>query len=77
MRSIPFTVKFYEDDESGLVIAECISLPGVMSQGSTQREAEKNIKSAIEETLAAINPSFLKETEPRGTLTEVSVSLRV
>ncbi|MBM3294661.1 MAG: type II toxin-antitoxin system HicB family antitoxin [Candidatus Aminicenantes bacterium] len=38
-------------DEDGMFIAECPSIPGCLSQGKTRKEAEKNIKDAIKECL--------------------------
>jgi predicted RNase H-like HicB family nuclease len=38
-------------DEDGVFIAECPSIPGCVSQGKTAREAEKNIKEAIKDCL--------------------------
>lgn len=35
-------------DEDGVWIAECPSIPGCVSQGKTKREAEKNIREAIQ-----------------------------
>ncbi len=39
-------------DEDGVFIAECPSIPGCVSQGKTEKEAEKNIREAIKECLA-------------------------
>jgi predicted RNase H-like HicB family nuclease len=39
-------------DEDGAYIAECPSIPGCVSQGSSEEEAEKNIRQAIQECLA-------------------------
>ena len=39
-------------DEDGMYIAECPSIPGCVSQGVTEQEAEKNIREAIKECLA-------------------------
>ncbi|MGA1864322.1 MAG: type II toxin-antitoxin system HicB family antitoxin [bacterium] len=36
-----------KQDEDGVFIAECISLPGCISQGKTRKEALENIKDAI------------------------------
>ena len=36
-----------ERDEDGVFIAECTSLPGCISQGSTRDEAIENIQDAI------------------------------
>jgi predicted RNase H-like HicB family nuclease len=38
-------------DEDGVYIAECPSIPGCVSQGKTEKEAEKNIQDAIKECL--------------------------
>jgi predicted RNase H-like HicB family nuclease len=38
-------------DEDGVYIAECPSIPGCFSQGSTEEEAEINIQEAIKECL--------------------------
>jgi predicted RNase H-like HicB family nuclease len=45
-----FFVTIYQD-EDGIYIAECPSIPGCVSQGRTLKEAEKNIQSAIKECL--------------------------
>jgi len=36
-----------EQDEDGIFVAECPSLPGCISQGNTREEAIQNIKNAI------------------------------
>lgn len=38
-------------DEDGMYIAECPAIPGCVSQGETEAEAEKNIQDAIKECL--------------------------
>jgi predicted RNase H-like HicB family nuclease len=38
-------------DEDGVYIAECPSIPGCISQGQTEKEAEANIQDAIKECL--------------------------
>ncbi len=38
-------------DEDGMYISECPSIPGCVSQGRTYAEAEKNIMEAIHECL--------------------------
>jgi len=38
-------------DEDGVFIAECPSIPGCISQGKTEQEAESNIREAIKECL--------------------------
>jgi predicted RNase H-like HicB family nuclease len=44
-------VSIYQD-EDGVYIAECPSIPGCVSQGATETEAEANIADAIREWLA-------------------------
>lgn len=39
-------------DEDGMYIAECPSIPGCVSQGQTEAEAEANVREAIRECLA-------------------------
>jgi predicted RNase H-like HicB family nuclease len=47
-----FTVRIYQD-EDGIWIVECPSIPGCVSQGETQPEALANIEDAITQCLAA------------------------
>jgi predicted RNase H-like HicB family nuclease len=47
-----FAVSIYQD-EDGAYIAECPSIPGCVSQGQTESEAESNIADAIRECLEA------------------------
>lgn len=39
---------FLEQDEDGVFVAICPSLPGCVSQGRTRSEATENIREAIE-----------------------------
>ena len=39
-------------DEDGMYVTECPSIPGCVSQGRTEEEAEQNIREAIKECLA-------------------------
>lgn len=45
-----FLVTIYQD-EDGMYIAECPSIPGCVSQGKTEAEAERNIQETIKECL--------------------------
>jgi len=38
-------------DEDGVYVAECPSIPGCVSQGKTEEEAQANIQDAIKECL--------------------------
>ena len=49
-----------EQDEDGVFVAECPSLPGCVSQGKTRGEAVKNIKDAIQGYLESLK----KHNEP-------------
>lgn len=42
-----------EKDESGMIVAECPSIPGCVSQGHTEAEALENIREAIAGCLEA------------------------
>ena len=45
-----FIVTIFQD-EDGAFISECPSIPGCVSQGKTEEEAERNIQEAIRECL--------------------------
>lgn len=49
-----------QQDEDGVFVAECPSLPGCISQGKTRKEALSNIKDAIKGYLESLN----KHNEP-------------
>jgi len=38
-------------DEDGMVVADCPAIPGCVSQGKTEEEAEQNIREAIQACL--------------------------
>jgi predicted RNase H-like HicB family nuclease len=41
-----------DQDEDGVFIAECPSIPGCVSQGASEAETEANVMDAIRECLA-------------------------
>jgi predicted RNase H-like HicB family nuclease len=49
--SMKLLVSIYQD-EDGAYIAECPAIPGCVSQGQNEAEAESNIADAIRECLA-------------------------
>lgn len=58
-----------EQDEDGVFVAKCPSLPGCISQGSTRNEALENINDAIKGYLESLKkhnepipPSIYEET---------------
>ena len=48
--------------EDGYIVAECIDLPGCMSQGKTEEEVRKNIVDAIQSCLAVRIKELLRES---------------
>ncbi len=45
-----FIITLFQD-EDGVFVTECPSIPGCVSQGKTEAEAEANIREAIKECL--------------------------
>ncbi len=45
-----FVITMFQD-EDGMFIAECPSIPGCVSQGKSEQEAASNIQEAIKECL--------------------------
>jgi predicted RNase H-like HicB family nuclease len=56
-----FPISIYQD-EDGMLIAECPSIPGCVSQGRTEVEAQANIADAIKECLAVRSEKGLSLT---------------
>lgn len=50
IKQMKFLIIIFQD-EDGVFIAECPSIPGCVSQGKTEQEAEHNIREAIKECL--------------------------
>jgi len=48
--------------EDGFIVAECIEIPGCMSQGRTEEEASQNIMHAIRACLAVMLEDFTKQS---------------
>ena len=51
-----------ERDETGMIVAQCPSIPGCVSQGRTEDEAMANIREAIELCLEARQEAGLPQT---------------
>jgi predicted RNase H-like HicB family nuclease len=51
--------------EDGYWVAECPSLPGCISQGTTREEAVANIREAIDEYVVALQEDQLPVPEDR------------
>ncbi len=45
---------YFEQDEDGVFVATCPSLPGCISQGKSRAEASENIREAIEGYLQSL-----------------------
>lgn len=66
-----FTVILREEPEGGYS-AQCIELPGAISQGETRKQAIANIREAIEGYLEAF-PEELNQLKRKRELVEVTV----
>jgi len=60
---LKFLITIYQD-EDGMYIAECPAIPGCISQGQNEAEAEKNIHEAIRECLVVRAEKGLPLTVP-------------
>lgn len=64
-----------ERDETGMIVAECPSLPGCVSQGTTEVAAIENVREAIKGCLAARNANRIPWTvEVREVEVDVEVA---
>ncbi len=59
--------------EDGYWVAECLSLPGCISQGRTKEEAIQNIKEAIDAYVLALEEDGLPVPEERFDVLVVTV----
>jgi predicted RNase H-like HicB family nuclease len=66
-----FAVSIYKD-EDGMPIAKCPAIPGCVSQGRTEDEAQANVADAIRECLAVRAEKGLPETV---SIREIEVSV--
>jgi predicted RNase H-like HicB family nuclease len=66
-----FTAILREEPEGGYS-AQCIELPGAISQGETRKQAISNIREAIEGYLEAF-PEELNQLKRKRELVEVTV----
>ena len=58
-----FLITIFQD-EDGVYVAECPAIPGCVSQGQTETEAEQNIHEAIKECLEVRAEKGLPLTVP-------------
>ena len=67
-----FTVTLEKDGGTGWITAQCLELPGAISQGRTRRSALNNVKEAIQAVLEA-RAKVLKEQTGKADVVEVKV----
>lgn len=67
-----FTVTLEFDDVTGWITAQCLELPGAISQGRTKRSALRNVREAIQAVLEA-RGKVLRERVQRAEIVEVEV----
>ncbi len=69
-----YKVVLVKDEETGWFVAECLNLPGCISQGKTKKSALKNIKEAIKSYLESLR-KHPEEKQYRKIAEVVAVSL--
>jgi len=62
---LTFTVVFREDHDEGGFVAECLELPGCVSEGENREAAEANIKKAIRDCLTVMFEDRVREIARR------------
>jgi predicted RNase H-like HicB family nuclease len=60
-----FTIILRKEEEGGYS-AQCLELPGCISEGETRKEALKNIREAIKGYLEAFSEEVEKQRERRS-----------
>jgi len=50
--------------EDGQMVAECLEIPGCMSQGKDEEEAARNVLDAIKACMGVMLEDFLKKSRP-------------
>jgi predicted RNase H-like HicB family nuclease len=56
-----FTIVLRADQDEGGFVAECLDMPGCVSEGETQEEAVANIQNAIRACLSVIFEDCVRE----------------
>lgn len=52
--TMDFTVEIWPDELDGGFVAQCVELPGCLSQGETDVEAYRNLKDALKAMLPVV-----------------------
>jgi predicted RNase H-like HicB family nuclease len=73
----PFPARVYRDELDRVWVAECMNLPGCVSQGNTQVEALENLSEAIAGVLAVRMQRHLREEPPADVNADQVVELAV
>ena len=73
----PFRARVFRDAMDGVWVAECMNLPGCVSQGDTQQEALENLSEAIAGVLAVRMQRRLREEPPAEVNADEEVELAV
>ena len=60
------------DDETGWITAQCIELPGAISEGRTRKSALRNVREAIQAVIEA-RAKMLRERVMSAEFVEVEV----
>ena len=63
-------------DEDGVWVAECLAIPGCVSQGSTKDEAVANLREAIDGCIAVRAASGLPPFDPERLRAAVGARVR-
>ena len=71
VKGVKLTIMLKEEEEGGYS-AQCLELPGCISEGETREEALANIREAVEGYLEAF-PEELKQLKQKKELVEISV----
>lgn len=65
------------EGHDGYIVAECLELPGCMSQGSTEKEAMENIEKAINLCLDVMLEDFLKKSQRKAKPSNREIQFRI
>ena len=74
MRVMKYRI-YLEQDQDGVFVADCPTLPGCVSQGRTRSEATENIREAIEGYLISLDKHG--DPVPPGILDEEVIEVAI
>jgi predicted RNase H-like HicB family nuclease len=70
-----FTLVFREVPEERVYVAECLELPGCVSEGDTLEEAETNIRDAVRACLSVIFEDCVRNAAKRRSVSTSYVGI--